>query len=791
MSVLLARLRPSSMESYRPGEWGKFARYLPFPASQFASVDHGAVEAGVWSFNAALDRPVQSDPRGTFFFHGYGGQDVAKRARGQLEAGLPLGPVEFPESFCAVSLQPDRISFGSSASGVDPLFFLSTPSREFIVTNRHNLLAPWLTNLPLRKEALAWMAGRGHIGDWGTYWDGVARTRPGSVWTVDTNALPQEHPASFVELYRPMTISDIADQIAAASDYFSEVITGLARPTTLWLSGGKDSRAILGLISRGADLSLLELVTHGERFAPDVMAATDVVAEMGLGGNHKISPAAPTTQGMVDFPAAIARDLLSDSIGSSLADLKGVNNNSRLVLGGHENGFKTGYNRLALTDYIASRKYWVDNGGLLRADYKKKLLQWYEAELRSALADAPMSRYGQVDTVMFRNATYAAGALTNTHVSGSEIHPFLDGRLARLLFGASDAALASQFIHYAMMRQAPVALESLPFAADTWPQELPDIARSAGLPFRDPPQPPYRFKEYFPSQKSFGAYSWRLDLCRQSRSFVTDYIVSNSSYFDFIELDRFKELQNTPEDRLKLTTIYTRLSLFKMCLIHALYQGDTLCDFSRQGSLKEAVSALTSIRSPDSAGSRREPAADFRAVILDHEVCIATQERTIRALEKQVADLQIIESADPAPEADDDTLSSVATLLDAVWEKNGFRPLARTLGLQIIRKSGMEISRIEGAGRYVISGVAADRTEQKNALLIALKGAADARVPGFIVSDTQGFLFRYINATRTNPTFRVEIDLSEVDASQRPTVWILPWYAQSPIFVGHVTIHRA
>ncbi|NKB78580.1 hypothetical protein HED49_03355 [Ochrobactrum daejeonense] len=93
------------------------------------------------------------------------------------------------------------------------------------------------------------------------------------------------------------------------------------------------------------------------------------------------------------------------------------------------------------------------------------------SKLRELLADAPVSRYPQVEALIFLIATRLTGSQGNAHITRSEVHPFLDGRMLRLLMGVSDEALDNQIIHYAMMRHSPAPLETAAFAADRWPEK--------------------------------------------------------------------------------------------------------------------------------------------------------------------------------------------------------------------------------------------------------------------------------------------------------------------------------
>ncbi|NKB78581.1 hypothetical protein HED49_03360 [Ochrobactrum daejeonense] len=198
----------------------------------------------------------------------------------RISGHAPLDLISFPEAFCAIRLSKDGMQFAGSGVGVDAIYYLETDS-EIVATNRHNLLAPWAIGRPLQKTTFAWIVGRSHGGDFNTYWEGIKRTHQGSVYFVDGGHL-HENGASFSNLFDPIETADIPSHISRLADEFGTVLTNNTRDARLWLSGGKDSRAIAGLLSKHPRFADLSFSTHGEKFSPDIMAATKVAEMLGV-----------------------------------------------------------------------------------------------------------------------------------------------------------------------------------------------------------------------------------------------------------------------------------------------------------------------------------------------------------------------------------------------------------------------------------------------------------------------------------------------------------------------------
>lgn len=757
MAVFLVRYTPNGPRRPLADESAALAPYLPPLDYTVGCFSTGPCEALVFTFDAALDRPpTELGPKDHVFCHGYGDASLEPRIARRLKSRLAFDLDGFPEAFCAIHAQADGIAFGSSAAGADALFYCEVEGSLF-VTNRHNLLGHWVSHPTLRKSAFAWMLGRSHIGDFGTYWQQIKRTRPGSAYLKTANSPLVEVQGRFTNAYGPIPDAEINMHLAAVGADFCTILENSKAPAQFLLSGGKDSRAIAGMLSQAGNFQQMDFQTYGEPFAPDVMSARTVAQRLGVAARHSISDLSITGP-KADMELSIAQDLVSDCAGGALADFRKITSATTLTFGGHENGHKRPPNSLTLDDYLKTRKYWCDNTGILMPEAYAEINGWYMEALRAHLADAPQARYAQLDMMVFRNGTYLSAPFANTHVSGSEIHPFLQGKMASVLLGVSDAALTNQLIHYVMMRQSSHVLESLPFAADAWPDATVEMARNIGLPFREAAKPPYRFQPYFPSQQVFGGYAWRLDLMRKARPFLMSYLQDHRDFFDFLNFDRMMVVLNKPEQSLELRDFYLQLSLLKAALVHYFSASNRLFRFDQ---VAEMAADLSQLLRP--TATQDSPIAALQKVLDSYGKALA-----------QVAERDHHASAAPGLPLED----AVEVLLKYLPDQAEVRAEAlHALGVERLEKAGLCLGRTGDSA--TVHGFVVCAAPHHNKVLLALKDVAkSASVPGFALSEGGGFWFRYIPTKAGLAPFSIDIPALESGCE----IWLLPWYSPDPIW---------
>lgn len=785
MSVFIARIQKKNSAVDAGFEQERLQRYLPFAPSDVSRFHDGAVDGFFFNFGSALDSRLTKGRNCTILKQGYFQSGADERLENVLFRDGSVSTQYFPESFCALLFQSDRVVAYSSATGVDQLFFYSSENATYI-TNRHNLLGALNKNLTFKKSSFAWMLGRTHIGDMSTYWNEITRSKPGEKYIVTQEDFTSFEPDNR-NLFDPIPTGDIRSEIADISSYFRDILTGVSGEKRLWLSGGKDSRAIFGLIDCASVRSDLKLTTGGEYYAPDVMAAQALSSLVGMADKHSISRPAITASKIV-VAEKIANDLTVDFTGGSLADLRPISRTSVCIIGGHENGFKTKKNTKSLEDYVADRVHWVDNSNILTQDVRAGLFAVHRDALIEKLANVPLARYGQVDVVNNRNPNFLSSTITNSHVSSSEIHPFLDGRMYRLLCGVSDEALDSQFIHYAMMYNSDYALESLPFAADNWPESLYEIAKRHNMPLRKGRSKPFMFNSNFPTLKSFGLYDWRLNLVDGSQKFVREYINDNSGFFDFINRSVFNDLVSKDSKDFAFKEIYTFLSILKAAFVH--YFNERIFEFSSRPEIAAEVNYLLDFAKltgkPES--SKENAAAEENAFL----------KRKLEDYEKSIAAI-VRQHRDDENQGEGSSSISVDAILESMkihaFDGPEGNPIVEgllfSLGYKRLPESGIVVfdetaNQVRG---FTLSVDLFMDPADTNKLLVSFSSDGDAYPEGFNRSDA-GFYFKYLSLPKGHGNSITNFAIKGLGDEVKMELKVMPWYSEKPIYYKDVSCKK-
>lgn len=547
------------------------------------------------------------------------------------EGGVQLS--DYPTQFCALGIGHNQILGLVGAPGTDQLF--TYEDEDFVVvTNRHNLIALVIPErkAKIRRDALILTMVQDHIRDFGTAVDGVMRTVPGSVIRGSMQGVRHHGPAD-----QDWQVGlDHRDLIARVEELANEYSSTLCRyeRIELGISGGKDSRAILGLLIAGRDLSSkLRLFTGGEPYAPDVMSAQDVVAAAGLSDQHTISP--PSFSLKERFGDSMSWDLWVDASGASHMDLRqppGRNlGPTGLRVGGHEIGFKQPPNELDLEPYLESRvKPWLRHP-LVKKGTCDHLAESFMIRTRDVLKPAPMHRYNAVDLAMNHITLLTSSLQTVSHLGNFEVHPLLDMRFLELLVGTTDELVAAQFIHYVLMRRAQCPLEIPAFANDEWPAGLAAIADMAGMSFRGTPKPPYRFLQNFPSQSGYGRHAWRFRLFGLYIPWIREYIHSSQSRLDFLDLENIDALLVRDHSSWNFRDMARVGALLKICLTD--HFGIRAWHLQNRKSIEDEINALAARGSDLKIYSALVPTADEAKA--KTEAALAETVRLLRAAEEE------------------------------------------------------------------------------------------------------------------------------------------------------------
>src|SRR5699024_1666635 len=475
MSVFLFRFaKHSSAPSIRHTDLSK---YLPREPHAEKIVCNGPAEIRIFSYDAALDKPIQETSEGFVFSQGYLPRAAFTQLSERLLDEYPITLLDYPESFCAIAYRDGKFGYTSAGTGADQLFTLET-SNAIFVTNRHNLLGNFARKVSFRKESFWWMAGRSHIGDSGTYWNEIVRSLPSRKYIY--NGVLQIVETNYDGLFQRVQPVDIPEVMSDIVDHFRVIMDDVSSDKRISLTGGKDSRAILGLISALDQTDRLVANTTGYYFSPDVLAAQGLTGQLGISKQHKITRP-QTFQATGDVASRVVDDLLFDFAGRSLADIGKFSFAGDLVLCGHEAGIKSLLNHRQLDEFVHSRRFWVDDRKILNSDIREELNKNYQDRLRAALADVPQAYYDKIEGLEFRLPHRNSPNITGAHVGGGQLHPFYDGKVVKLLCGIPAQFLEQHYIPYYFAALAKRDIVTPRFADDGWPPALKELLHEHNL----------------------------------------------------------------------------------------------------------------------------------------------------------------------------------------------------------------------------------------------------------------------------------------------------------------------
>src|SRR5699024_144582 len=88
---------------------------------------------------------------------------------------------------------------------------------------------------------------------------------------------------------------------------------------SLSLTGGKDSRAILGLLDYSNSTKNIRVNTTGALYSPDVLSAQCLTRKLGISRHNITRPKLIATS--ADYAERIVNDLLFDFAGKTIADM--------------------------------------------------------------------------------------------------------------------------------------------------------------------------------------------------------------------------------------------------------------------------------------------------------------------------------------------------------------------------------------------------------------------------------------------------------------------------------------
>lgn len=305
-----------------------------------------------------------------------------------------------------------------------------------------------------------------------------------------------------------------------------------------------------------------------------------------------------------------------------------------IVLGGHEAGIKSPLNTLSLDKFIQSRRSWCDDQLVLSNNFRELLNQEYFNKLENTLTDVPIRCYDKIEGLDFRIVNRNSTNITNSHIGGSQIHPFYDGKIIKAVCGISSRAIKAHYIPYYFTSLANKDIVNIPFADTSWPDDLKKLTSHNGnIKGRNINTDinHYHFKDYFPTESSFGLSSWRLELCEMSSKNLYSYLTSNQDFFDYLDMQRVSEIIFKPAESKSFREMYVNLGLLKSALVH--YFNEDLFNFSSKENIINKIQSFLSEEIISSKPISREK--KLEDMLLRYECSISNMEKEIISLNRE------------------------------------------------------------------------------------------------------------------------------------------------------------
>lgn len=681
-------------------------------------------------------------------------------------------PIDHPESVCAVGIFHNEIRVFSSCPGTDGFVYLDT-DQYWVFTNHLPLLYPFLGDAPsLNPIPLAWTLQKHHNFGYEHHLAGVKRTRPGSKWIVSKDASHEVRMSnSWNELTTRINDGDLPLLVEEYASSLSDYILGTNCGKSLSLSGGKDSRAILGMLGDSVYGKWISFSTAGEPYAPDVMAATDLMDLANLRDKHYVS-SPPLVAQPREFVSSIARDMQTDFTLSSFADIRWVGTRPSIVLGGHEYGTKGSDTTLSLPKLIDRELGQLAGSPLLSAEGIQLLTKDYRESLQQELSNVPSEKVEVAWKLKFRLPLLTGGTLSANNAAAAEIHPLLDYRAHRLVLGSAPDFTSSQALHYLLNRRMSRPIENAPFADDQWPRSLQEYVRKMGLKWRGTPSTPYRFNTAFPSQNSFGRYNWRIELFKGARSKMLEYLHDGSYEDSLINVSAMTSLIAKDESEWSFFNLYQLGAILRFCLVNAA--GARSIDSSQPDRIERLVNDFISPTTPS------KPHAS-------HGELEQLLKGNLERAQQSIADLaRQIHVSEEKANASFTPAGCVSLLENGALQKNDLKtlvPLLNSFGeVQRLPDDATRLyfkTTCDGHGMVEVIGYLfkADSTT----VLIGFDGNQDDEVEGLTWSP-QGFHYRYLKPDSTG-YFHLRVELKRLQ-EQEVSFFVQRWYSAGPVYLS-------
>ena len=451
---------------------------------------------------------------------------------------------------------------------IEPLYYGSKAGRVY-VSNRVSLIATAMGNWEHDVETLGWMGVLGHLIGEGTSVKGISRLFSGACLEVDKGRCEVKGVALSVLDPNLTGVEEHFDEYFEKA--FDQCVTNItaslkADPSIpVPLSGGKDSRAVLGLVLRAGLIDRVSSYTNGYAGHPDVVVAQQIVEHYGIAHQHNI-PVPTASVGLEGILYKLMSHVFQVDGMLTAWDSRGYHQPGRgLVLAGHIGEVYRGYTKgepAPQTVHAGSRMYHKKNSfdpaGLLKRGARRMYERALEdraqqfVDLGGKVADIPDFFY-----VFDRLANWVGAIRRHDGHSVRIINPLNTQGFITLAFALGFHQRQIERIHFEIVNRADPWLAEQPFACDKWHKDL-DMYAGKGRLNREPVNAPGNMPVY-------GSWQYAVDENPYYRACLEEILFSEpkSDIWGLFNRSRVEQqIRRAPHGFLKLYSLYGLLTAF-------------------------------------------------------------------------------------------------------------------------------------------------------------------------------------------------------------------------------------
>lgn len=494
-----------SIPTLRIFAWGHDVAPLPASKRVLSSAD------GISLFNGWLLPKLGGAPLG----------DIAVVRKYMREGGSGVGEFLFLDVDKSGNGRIIRNLLGSVQ------IYVHESEDRVLLSTRPSMIAQFLGGRGLNLDFARWVATYSVPQSSDSLYDTVTCVPPGSEITIRSGRPTISSPSHNILSSEALQLRYQNDRQAYWDEVFENLLSlmRVVEATDLSidfpLSGGKDSRLILGLVlASGHRDRVSRVFTNGPDFSPEVRSAKLVAEHIGLPHEAVWSGSASSggsqTQIAADLPLHLLVtegemspiDLTPRTIPRDVFQLSGQESGLRNIAGNRDVSTQE-----AITRWLKATVGQGDVCGLMKPEIVARNIADIESYVENAVAAGiPFEQIPTRHRVQFRGSRWvsrvwgAANAVTfSPHIFRSEVVT-----LATYNSGARSRRLEE--FHFQMLRRIDKTLVELPFAGQTWVPEL--LEQESDISSSEPLTWPENFTP-FAQRPMFGALQEHLDVFKQ------------------------------------------------------------------------------------------------------------------------------------------------------------------------------------------------------------------------------------------------------------------------------------